>query len=207
MPADLLILFFFTALLLGLAPGPDNIFVLTQSLAFGSRAGMQVVLGLCTGLIFHTTLVAFGLAALLAASSQSLMIIKLIGAGYLIYLAWLSWQDGGRVGKPGSSAELTGWQLYRRGIIMNTTNPKVALFFLAFLPQFIDESYGSVSGQAMLLGFLFMIATVLVFGGIALLAGRYSEQMNQSANRRLLLNRVIAVVFIFLAANLVLNIF
>ncbi len=207
MPADLLILFFFTALLLGLAPGPDNIFVLTQSLAFGSRAGLQVVLGLCTGLIFHTTLVAFGLAALLAASSQSLMIIKLTGAGYLLYLAWLSWQDGGQVGKSGSSAELSGWQLYRRGIIMNTTNPKVALFFLAFLPQFIDVSYGSVSAQAMLLGFLFMIATILVFGAIALLAGRYSEQMNQSVNRRLLLNRVIAVVFIFLAANLVLNIF
>lgn len=191
-----------TALLLALVPGPDNIFVLTQSLAFGSRAGLLVMLGLCTGLVFHTTLVALGLAALLAASEQSFLVIKIIGAGYLLYLAWLSWRHSSSHVNSRAQLDMSSWQLYRRGIFMNITNPKVSLFFLAFLPQFITVNYGSVSTQIVLLGFLFILSTVLVFGGIALLAGRYSQKLNQSTGRRILLNRFISIIFIVLAANL-----
>ena len=206
MPFDLLAVFFSTSLLLGLVPGPDNFFVLTQSLVFGSRAGLLVTLGLCTGLIFHTALVALGLAALIATSEQLLLFIKVVGVCYLLYLAVLSWKDSGRQSQQKSQRQLTTGQLYRRGIIMNVSNPKVVLFFLAFLPQFIDVSYGSVTGQVMLLGVMFMLATILVFGGIALLAGRYSEQLNQSVRRRVLLNRFVSIVFVFLAVNLLVNI-
>lgn len=205
MPLELLVLFFGASLLLGLLPGPDNLFVLSQSLVFGSRAGMLVVLGLCTGLIFHTTLVTLGLAALIAASEQLLLLIKIVGMGYLLYLAVLSWKDSGGQGVTKPKRKLSNWQLYRRGIIMNSTNPKVALFFLAYLPQFVDISYGTVSTQIMLLGFLFMLSTVLVFGAIALLAGRYSERLNQSAKKRMMLNRSVSLLFILLAANLLFN--
>jgi len=207
MPADLLLIFFATAALLALTPGPDNVFVLTQSLAFGHRAGLLVTLGLCTGLIFHTTLVALGLAAIIAASENLLMLVKLLGIGYLLYLAYASWRDSGGSTSNRPRRRLTPLQLYRRGVIMNATNPKVALFFLAFLPQFIDVKYGAVGSQVMLVGGLFMLATVLVFGGIALLAGRYSERLNQSASRRLILHRTVSMVFVFLAANLLWNVF
>lgn len=201
MPVDVLTIFFITALLLGLTPGPDNIFVLTQSLAYGSRAGLLVVLGLCTGLLMHTSLVALGVAAVIATSSQLLLLIKFVGAAYLLYLAWGGWRDRGVAGAPAQPL-LAGWQLYRRGIIMNSTNPKVALFFLAFLPQFVDPAYGTVTRQIVILGFLFIISTIIVFGGIALLAGRYSEKLSQSARRRMFLNRLISIIFALLAINL-----
>ncbi|MBT6549943.1 MAG: LysE family translocator, partial [Gammaproteobacteria bacterium] len=169
-------------------------------------AGMLVTLGLCTGLIFHTSLVALGLAALIATSEQLLILIKVVGICYLLYLAVLSWKDSGRQNQAKPQRQLSSAQLYRRGIIMNVSNPKVALFFLAFLPQFINVSYGSVTTQVMLLGLIFIVATVLVFGGIALLAGRYSKQLNQSVQRRVILNRFVSIVFVFLAANLLLNI-
>lgn len=207
MPLELLALFFGASLLLGLIPGPDNLFVLSQSLVFGSRAGLLVVLGLCTGLILHTTLVALGLAALIAASEHLLLLIKIVGMGYLLYLAFLSWKDSGAEAVTRPKRQLGNWQLYRRGIVMNSTNPKVALFFLAYLPQFVDVSYGVIATQVMLLGFLFMLATILVFGAIALLAGRYSERLNQSDKNRMMLNRSVSLLFVLLAANLLINLF
>ena len=207
MPIDILLLFFATAVLLALTPGPDNLFVLTQSLAFGHRAGVLVTLGLCSGLIFHTSLVAFGLAAIMAASENLLLVIKVIGVAYLLYLAFRSWQDSGGSVQKKSMRQLSQWALYRRGVIMNATNPKVALFFLAFLPQFVDVKYGPVAFQVIALGVLFMLATILVFGGIALLAGRYSERLNQSPQRRLILHRSVSVVFVLLALNLLWNVF
>ncbi len=202
MPVDVMLLFFGAAALLALAPGPDNLFVLTQSLAYGARAGLLVVLGLCTGLVFHTAVVALGLAALLRASPHALLLIKLLGAAYLLYLAWMSWLHARDASRARPAVSLTGGQLYRRGVIMNATNPKVALFFLAFLPQFVDPAHGPVTTQILTLGVLFALATILVFGGIALLAGRYAEKLNASPQRRAWLNRFIAVLFVVLAVNL-----
>ncbi|MCK4709166.1 MAG: LysE family translocator, partial [Gammaproteobacteria bacterium] len=159
-----------------------------------------------TGLIFHTSLVALGLAALIATSEQILIFIKIVGMCYLLYLAALSWKDSGQLNAEKPRRQLGSWQLYRRGIIMNATNPKVALFFLAFLPQFVDVSYGEITVQVMLLGFLFMLSTVLVFGAIALLAGRYSERLNQSTQQRIILNRSVSAIFVLLALNLLFNV-
>ena len=203
MPVDTQLLFFATAVLLALAPGPDNLYVLTQSLRFGSRAGLLVTSGLCTGLILHTTLVAVGLSAMLAASPRSLLIVQLAGASYLLYLAWRSWTHETRLPYSSANTLSANWSLYRRGIIMNITNPKVALFFLAFLPQFIRDEYGNISFQIMLLGLLFILATILLFGAIALLAGRYSQPLNRSVTQRIILQRITSVVFIGLALNLI----
>ena len=202
MPIETLLVFFATAVLLGLTPGPDNIFVLTQSLAFGQRSGLLVVLGLCTGLVIHTALVAFGIAAVIAASPLMFLSLKILGALYLLYLAWLSWHAGKSEKGAKSAKVLTALQLYRRGFIMNLSNPKVVVFFLAFLPQFADPRYGGIPMQILLLGVLFIVSTLLVFGGIAMLAGRYSQALNQSDNNRLLLNRAISLVFLLIAINL-----
>jgi threonine/homoserine/homoserine lactone efflux protein len=202
MPAENLLIFFTTSVLLALTPGPDNIFVLSQSLAFGRRPGLLIVLGLCSGLIIHTALVVFGVAAIITASSRLLFLIKLSGTFYLLYLAWLSWQLRPSSSLSSPSPALSPWQLYRRGFIMNVSNPKVVIFFLAFLPQFVDESYGSISMQLIILGFLFMLATLLIFGGIALLAGRYSQYLNHSESGRMVLNRLVSMVFVMIALNL-----
>ncbi len=204
MPLEVLTLFFTTAVLLALTPGPDNIFVLSQSLAYGQKSGVMVTLGLCSGLLGHTAMVALGVAALLAASPALFRLIQWLGVAYLLYLAWQSWfavvSDANAARQP----KLTPVRLYLRGVVMNLTNPKVGLFFIAFLPQFVNESYGPVTSQIILLGFLFIVSTLLVFGGIALLAGFYSEKLTHSVSRRVLMNRLVSVVFILLALNLLL---
>jgi threonine/homoserine/homoserine lactone efflux protein len=202
MPLELLGAFFISALLLALVPGPDNVFVLGQSLVYGRRAGLLVVLGLCSGLILHTALVALGLATILLASPVALMLVKSCGAVYLLYLAFLCWRDSSQPSIT-QTEKLGAAQLYRRGLIMNASNPKVAIFFLAFLPQFVDPAYGRVSLQVVLLGLLFMLSTVLVFGAIALLAGYYSAHLQSSARHRRLLNRLVSVIFVLLALNLI----
>lgn len=201
-PLDTLGVFFAASLLLCLAPGPDNIFVLTQSALRGPLAGCIVTLGLSSGLVVHTTAVALGVAAIFQASALAFTALKAIGAAYLLYLAWLSLRASAAGIPADTERGLHGWQLYRRGIIMNVTNPKVSIFFLAFLPQFADPVRGPLSLQMMLLGGVFIIATLLIFGGIALLAGNLGQWLQRSAGAQKLISRVAGVVFIALALKL-----
>lgn len=194
--------FFFASLLLGLAPGPDNIYVLAQSALYGRRAGFTVVLGLCSGLIVHTSAVALGIAALFHTSAVAFTALKLLGALYLLWLGWQALRAAGRPLSLGKGAGLNHWQLYRRGVIMNITNPKVSIFFLAFLPQFADPSAGSLGIQIMLLGSLFILATLLVFGAITLAAGSLGERFGQSDRAQVILNRIAGSVFVLLALRL-----
>lgn len=194
--------FFGVAVLLALSPGPDNLFVLTQSALTGRRHGLLVVLGLCTGLIGHTVAVAAGLAALLATSATAFTVLKFLGAAYLLYLAWGAWRAGAGSASAGHAAPPRPWALYRRGIIMNLTNPKVSLFFLAFLPQFTSPERGSVLWQVISLGLLFMLATLLVFGAIAWFSGSLGSRLQHSARARQWLNRGAALVFVGLALRL-----
>lgn len=200
---DVLVVFFAAAVALGFAPGPDNIFVLTQSALHGRLAGLVVTLGLCTGLIVHTAAVAFGVAALFAASATAFTALKLIGAAYLLYLAW----QAVRAGKSALSGDAHGepslWQLYRRGIVMNLTNPKVAIFFLAFLPQFANPQCGPLATQLLVLGGVFILSTILVFGMVSLAAGSLGDWLKRSPRAQAVLNRIAAVVFVGLAARLV----
>lgn len=198
-----LIQFLVAAILLGLSPGPDNIFVLSQSALYGRAAGISVTLGLCTGLIGHTLAVAIGVAALIKQSPQTFTIIKLIGAAYLLYLAIqairASFQKSESSQQQVSPASRLA--LYRRGVIMNITNPKVTMFFLAFLPPFVNETRGPLFPQFILLGGLFILATLLVFGAIACLAGTIGDRLKSPAAQQWL-NRMTAIVLIALAAIL-----
>jgi threonine/homoserine/homoserine lactone efflux protein len=204
-PIETLSVFFMASLLLALAPGPDNIFVLTQSALYGRASGLFVTLGLCTGLIVHTTAVAFGVAVIFKASALAFTLLKILGACYLLYLAWLSFKarPAGLAAK--QDIGLSPGRLYRRGIIMNVTNPKVSIFFLAFLPQFADPSRGSLPIQLVILGAVFIFATILVFGSIALLAGAIGHWFNRSGKAQLIMNRLAGTVFVALALKLALT--
>lgn len=194
--------FFATALFLAVVPGPDNVFVLTQSALRGKRAGLWVVLGLCTGLLVHTAAVALGVAALFERSRVAFDLLKYAGAAYLLYLAWQSLRAPAM--KVGESEDARGGagKLYLRGIVMNVTNPKVSIFFLAFLPQFVDKQAGSVTLQMLALGATFIAATALVFGALALSAGAVGQRLVRSERAQRWMNRVAATVFAGLAVKL-----
>ena len=200
----ILLMFFTTSVLLALSPGPDNLFVMTQAAQQGRKAGLMVTLGLCTGLLFHTAAVTFGLAALFKASATAFIVLKFTGAGYLLYLAVLSFRAETETGPTAAADHLSSAALYRRGIIMNITNPKVSIFFLAFLPQFADPTRGHLSAQFLLLGGIFMVATLIIFGAISLLAGVFGEQFRKSAFAQKVLNRAAAGIFAGLALKLAL---
>lgn len=194
--------FFGIAVLLALAPGPDNVFVMMQAAMWGRRAGLYVVLGLCTGLVGHTAAVAIGLAALVAASPTAFTALKLLGAAYLVYLAWGAFRAPVGADKAARPAQLSRGALFRRGVVMNLTNPKVSLFFLAFLPQFTSAERGSVALQTISLGALFIAATLLVFGAIAFFSGAFGQLFQRSPNAQRALNWIAGAVFIGLALRL-----
>lgn len=194
--------FFTTALLLAYAPGPDIVFVLAQSAVHGPRAGLSTMAGLVTGLCFHTLIVSVGIAALIIASPVAFTLLKGAGAAYLLYLAWLSWRAAAMQTSSQRPAFPGCFALYRRGIIMNITNPKVSIFFLAFLPQFCDPARGSVALQCVLFGLIFMLAAAIAFTSISLLAGRIFSRFNSTARGQIILNKVCAGVFVTLAVLL-----
>jgi threonine/homoserine/homoserine lactone efflux protein len=192
------------SVLLGLTPGPDNVFVLLQSASHGRRAGMLVVLGLCAGLVVHTTAIALGLAAVFAASATAFVVLKLAGAAYLAYLAWQAFGAPVADGDGAPAPALQPRQLLLRGLLMNLSNPKVVFFFLALLPQFVDATRGAVALQLAQLGAIFMLATLLSFGAISYFAATVGQRLRGSAKAQAWLNRVAAMVFAGLALRLAL---
>ncbi len=204
---ETLITFFGVSLLLGLTPGPDNLFVLVQSAQRGWRAGMAVVLGLCVGLVVHTAAVALGLAAVFAASAMAFTALKWCGAAYLAYLAWGALRAPAAVACEAAPTAAvasgpSGRRMVARGAVMSLTNPKVLVFFLAFLPQFADPARGPVALQLMVLGAVFILATLLVFGAIACFTGAFGALLQRSVRAQTVLNRVAGLVFLGLAVRL-----
>ena len=204
---ETLITFFGVSLLLGLTPGPDNLFVLVQSAQRGWRAGMAVVLGLCVGLVVHTAAVALGLAAVFAASAMAFTALKWCGAAYLAYLAWQALRAPAALACEAAPTAAvasgpSGRRMVARGAVMNLTNPKVLVFFLAFLPQFADPARGPVALQLMVLGVVFILATLLVFGAIACFTGAFGALLQRSVRAQTVLNRVAGLVFLGLAVRL-----
>lgn len=203
-----LITFFGISLLLGLTPGPDNIFVLMHSAMNGRKAGLMVVLGLCTGLVGHTLAVALGLAAVFAASATAFTALKIVGALYMAYLACQALRAPAGTVTSGAQASAGAQQShvrsYIRGVLMNLTNPKVVIFFLALLPQFTDAKRGNVVPQLLSLGAIFIAATLASFGFMVYCAGSFGALLQRSARMQLLMNRLAGLVFLGLASRLVL---
>ncbi|MBZ4219475.1 MAG: LysE family translocator [Chlorobium sp.] len=202
---NVLLAFFATSVILAITPGPDNLFVLAQSAQNGWKAGLFVTLGLATGLIGHTVAVAFGLAAIVHASAIAFTILKYMGAAYLLYLAWQALRVAASTGQQELVQQLSRGNLYMRGIVMNLTNPKVSLFFMAFLPQFADPRHGSVMVQFFLLGAVFIAATILVFSTISFFSGGFGDKFRNSPFAQKSVNRIAAAVFIGLAIKLAIS--
>ncbi len=194
-----MISFFFIALLLALSPGPDNMYIITQSMQRGKAAGFVLTAGLCSGLVIHTLGAAFGISALFLASPGALLALKVFGASYLLYLAYLL-----AGAKPRNMSQKTSLRplgkLYLQGVVMNLSNPKVLLFFLAFLPQFIDPAQ-SVILQGITYGLLFIAATAVVFASLAYFAD-FMAAFLRSKRFFKILNLSTAAIFVTLAVLL-----
>lgn len=149
--------FLLASFLLWITPGTDTMYILARSIAQGRQAGLVSALGIGSGILVHTVFAAFGLSAILAASAWAFTVIKVAGAAYLIYLGLQAWF---KKSTPLSTLELGArgpWQIYRQGIITNVLNPKVAIFFLAFLPQFVDPTANLGALPFLVLGLLFVV--------------------------------------------------
>lgn len=186
--------------LLYLTPGADMMFVIASGVAGGPRAGITAAFGVGSGVLVHITAAAAGLAVLVASSPIALDIIRYAGAAYLAYLAWQSWNDKGHKSKAIGHADL--WRAYRRGFLTNILNPKVALFILAFLPQFIDPAIGPAWQQIVILGIILTIGGIVTDGMIGVLAGFMADRVRRNAG---VMNKISAVIFGGLAARIALN--
>lgn len=192
-----LIPFLTASILLTLAPGPDIIYVLVQSISHGKKYGILTALGLVSGIIVHTSLVAFGVSALIAASETVFFIIKLFGACYLFYLAYQVFKSNSKVTFSSESVpQKTGFELFKQGFVMNVLNPKVTIFFLAFFPGFLWEPEGNTVIQFYLLGFLFMLQALVIFTIISFLAGKISTYLKRNTNSGVVLKWTQIVVFV-----------
>ena len=170
MPLSTLLAFLGASVALTVAPGPDNIFVMTQGIARGRKPAIVTALGMCSGVSVHTTAAAFGISAVFYSSAIAFTVVKSAGAVYLIYMAFRTLKERSAI-RLSAAEELPAGALFRRGFIMNVLNPKVAMFFLAFLPQFVSPAAGRVPLQMLLLGFVFMAQAVVIFCLIGYFAG------------------------------------
>jgi threonine/homoserine/homoserine lactone efflux protein len=191
-------LFLIASALLTIAPGPDIVYVLTRGMTQGRHAGIAAALGFATGVIFHTALAALGIAALIRSSELAFSLVRYAGAAYLIYLGirTLMSRSAFQLGQDHSTIAL--WTVYQQSVIGNVLNPKVTLFFLSFLPQFINLNAGHVALQMVLLGALFMAQTVLIFGAIAVFSGAIGDRLRAKPSIANRLNVFAGVIFIAL---------
>lgn len=194
-----LISFSLASLALCISPGPDNIYVLTQSLVNGTKSGIATTAGLISGCIVHTTLLAFGISAVITSSPKIFYGIKILGAIYLFYLAYMVLKSSSEIAFKENAPKKNYTQLFKTGVIMNLFNPKVMIFFLAFFPGFLwNTSEGTVS-QFYILGLSFMAISFIAFSGISLLAGGISNYLLRHKKVGLYLKWMQIIVFVGIA--------
>lgn len=197
---ETLLSFIIATSILAFSPGPDNIFVLTQSIVNGKKYGLATVFGLISGCLIHTTLLAFGVSAIIKESESLFFVIKLFGATYLLFLAYKVYKsDSSIVLSSENVVKKTTIQLFKQGFIMNVLNPKVSIFFLAFFPGFLFSDSISTILQFYVLGLLFMLVSLIIFSTIAVLAGTISESIKKNKNIGFYLKWAQIIVFIGIA--------
>lgn len=198
-----LLLFILAGLALNITPGPDMLYVAARSSAEGRRAGIVSALGIGAGTLVHIAALALGLSALMQAVPIAYDIVRWAGAAYLIYLGVRALMNPPSLDTDITIKRASLWAVFRQGVITNVLNPKVALFFLAFLPQFVDASRGSPAIQIVLLGLIFDINGTLVNIAVALGASSLRSRFLSGQSRHSsILGRAVGVLFIGLGARL-----
>lgn len=201
MDTNILISFIAATFLLAISPGPDNIFVLIQSVTNGVKFGIATVLGLISGCLVHTSLVAFGVSAIINKNENIFLTLKVFGASYLVFLAYKVFRNNNTFSLDDiETSEKSVFQLFKQGFIMNVLNPKVSIFFLALFPGFLFSTTISTVNQFLILGFIFMAVSLVVFSMIAILAGTLSNYLLKHAGIGVLLKWLQIVVFIGIAS-------
>lgn len=194
--------FISAAVLLTLMPGPDILFVITQSITRGRKAGIIFAGGLCTGLIVHVTAVSVGVSFLLMSSPVAFAVLKFTGAAYLFYLGiktFLARRENPFILE--KTPAIHG-KLYRKGILMNILNPKVILFFLAFFPQFVDYEAGHPVSRMLVLGLIFMMQAFLIFSMVSILAGHLAGRLMREPKIALGMNIAEALIYVVIGVSI-----
>ena len=203
-PLDVLLAFLAASALITIAPGPDNLMVLSVGISRGRMAGIGFGLGCALGCFMHTLWATLGIGAVVMASEGTFTVLKMAGAAYLVYIGVMTWRFAGKATliklDDGSAEPMTAH--LRRGFIANVINPKVALFFIAFLPQFADPGRGPVWLQMVLLGALFAVQTVLIFGSLGWFAGGIGDRLARQPVLAVWLDRCAGTIFFALALHL-----
>ena len=201
-----LLIFLGAAILLNVSPGPDMIYIVTRTVAQGRRAGFLSSFGVCSGGLVHVAAAALGLSVVLATSAVAFTVVKYAGAAYLVYLGIRAFRSHGGIEiEPGKVKSASGWRIYREGVLIDVLNPKTALFFMAFLPQFVAPGSGYETLQFFALG-LTVIAIALVWEGfLVLVANWLTRRLRASRTVTRWLNRSLGAVFVLLGIRLALE--
>ncbi|WP_047551650.1 LysE family translocator [Psychroserpens sp. Hel_I_66] len=200
MDFNILLSFAVATSILAISPGPDNIYVLMQSIVNGKKYGLATVAGLITGCLVHATLVAFGVSAIIKESDILFFVIKLFGALYLLYLAYKVYKSSDELSISSDNIPKKNLsQLFKQGFVMNVLNPKVSIFFLAFFPGFLFSETISTVIQFYVLGLLFMLVSAIIFSSIAVLAGSISDYITQHKRIGFYLKWLQIIVFVGIA--------
>lgn len=194
------------SVLVTLSPGPDNLLVLSIGMSRGRRLGVLFGLGCGMGCLSHTALAALGISALIAASPQAFTVLKLAGGAYLVYLGWQALRSqGGAALRQGEAQPASGWQIFGKGLLANAINPKVVMFFLAFLPQFVANEQGSLPAQIGQLGVVFTVQACILFGLLGYFSGHVGAWLGRHKRAAVWLDRIAGTVFVGLGAKLMLG--
>ena len=200
MDTEILISFIIATVTLAISPGPDNIFVLIQSMTYGKKQGMAIVCGLITGCLVHTSLVAFGLSSFMKSNTELLFGLKLLGAGYMLFLAFQVFKSTEIINTTNSTNESKPvFMLFKQGFIMNVINPKVSIFFMAFFPAFLFSDTQTLIVQFYILGFLFMATSFLTFSVIVLFSSSVGVVLKSNSDFGTILKWLQIIVFIGIA--------
>lgn len=200
MNTEVLIAFVFATAALAIAPGPDNIYVLLQSMVHGVKSGLVTVCGLISGCLVHTTLVAFGVSALIKQKPFLFTVLKLFGACYLLYLAYKVYKGSSEIDISSSQIPKKTYKaLFKQGFFMNVLNPKVSIFFLAFFPGFLFSDTLNSIWQFYILGVIFMVVSFIIFSCIAVLSGKLSDYILKHKNVGVVLKWLQIIVFVGIA--------
>jgi threonine/homoserine/homoserine lactone efflux protein len=198
-----LLLFVMSGILLNLTPGQDTLYIVGRSVAQGRRAGVLSVLGIVSGSVVHTLAAAFGLSAILATSAQAFTIVKMLGAAYLTYLGLRMLFERSRASDgPAEFTPDSSWAIYRAGFFTNLLNPKVALFFMAFLPQFVMPSASSKIVAFLFLGSVFIFNGTLWCLILVWSASSMSRRLRGNPSAGAMLKRAAGAMFIGLGVKL-----